>query len=226
MREMLKCLMLLLLLSSSCTAQLPEFDRTVRTEKGCQVTRSSYELKGITTLPDSILCKLSGERIYYKYVQKGAGSERYDLIYSVDSLMDGSIIYLEVIDYRNGELHYVGVFSAFMPRYFQSYSQDYISRLPPKTKEGYKYYGFYPVREVKYSNSRLILYIEAFNGLGYKFEYRISKGEAICEKTNLAQFSQFYERRAPASRDLFVGAKLSSFSYSDFYEYFETTEDL
>lgn len=226
MREILKCLIPLLLLSSSCTAQLPEFDRTIRTEKGCQVTRSSHELKAITRLPDSMLCKLSGERIYYKYVERRGNDDCYDLIYSVDSLVNGSKAYLEIIDCRNGELYYVGEFGAFLPRYYQSYSQDYINGLSFKIKKEYGYYGFYPLREVKYSNEMLIFYIEAFNGLGYRFEYRVNKKGAVCEKTNLAQFSEFYDKRAPVPRDLFVGSKLSAFNYPGFYEYFETTEDL
>jgi hypothetical protein len=226
MIEILKCLFLLSMFSSGCKAQLPEFDRVVRTENGCQVIRSTHELKGIPKLPDSILCRLSNERVYYKYVQKRKSGENYDLIYSADSLVDGSATYLEIVDYRNDRLNYLGKFGAFLPRYFQSYSQEYISSLPLGVKEKYNHYGFYPIRKVSYSTGRLIFSVEAFNGLGYRFEYKIDKGIAVCEKTNLAQFSNFYEKRAPASRSLFVGRKLNSFNYSEFYEYFEITEDL
>lgn len=211
---------------SLVSCQQGPYNKTISTEEGCRVQQVSHELHFQDHFPDSVLCRLSSERIYLNSVRSENEGVKYYLLQSVDSIADGVSNYYESFSFTDGHFHKLPDISPVLPVFYKSYSKDYIRQLPDSVSMKYPYFGFGPIRNIIFNEIGVEISIEAFNGLGYKFIYELRDNHYVCTATYLQNFGTFYDEVKPVARDLFVGKRIAQFSYSELYRYFEDTEDL
>lgn len=153
------------------------------------------------------------------------GGINYFLLYSVDSLVDGSNNYIECITSKNAIFKKIPDLSPILPVYFNNYSSEYIDKCSTEVQNKYNLYRCI-IHNIAFKEQNLEIGIEVFNGLGYRFYFDIVEGKYVCIKTILENFGFFYDDIKPEERDFFVGQALDSFNYKQLYEYFEMREDL